>query len=219
MPLRAFRLTAKLAASLMAGALATVVVAWACALSRPSLNFNLIAASEWPARVPHDWPAPYSLALEYRGAGTRRVELGAPLSRVAAPRLGSERSISVTHNVAEGVNLEVSQAGWPWLSLQSTRKSVTTLQAGQQRIGADDWLSLPIPQRFMTGPGDATLPLHPLLPGFLLNTAFYATLLFTLFTTPRLIRRHLRRRKHHCPTCNYNLRGLAPTSPCPECGP
>jgi hypothetical protein len=61
------------------------------------------------------------------------------------------------------------------------------------------------------------LPLRPLLPGFALNTLFYATLLFPLFSAPPAIRRHLRRRRNHCPTCNYNLHNL-PTPTCPECG-
>ncbi|CAG0949762.1 hypothetical protein PHYC_00134 [Phycisphaerales bacterium] len=33
-----------------------------------------------------------------------------------------------------------------------------------------------------------------------------------------LWRRHWGRRRGVCPACNYALTGLAPGSPCPECG-
>ena len=60
------------------------------------------------------------------------------------------------------------------------------------------------------------LPVVPILPGLLLNTLFYAFLFSTPWTL-RAHRRHLRLRRGHCPSCNYDLRHNY-NSPCPECG-
>ncbi|MFI4881407.1 MAG: hypothetical protein ACIAQU_02355 [Phycisphaerales bacterium JB064] len=62
------------------------------------------------------------------------------------------------------------------------------------------------------------LPLLPLWPGFLINTFFYALLLFIAWRTPILIRRTLRRRCGRCLGCGYNRDGLEPHAACPECG-
>jgi hypothetical protein len=62
------------------------------------------------------------------------------------------------------------------------------------------------------------LPLLPLWPGFAINTAFYALLLFALIRGPRVLRRELRRRRGRCGACGYDRVGLAPGAACPECG-
>jgi hypothetical protein len=61
------------------------------------------------------------------------------------------------------------------------------------------------------------LPLDPVWPGFLINTAFYAMVLWALCATPPAIRRGLRRRRGACMRCGYDLRGGERAS-CPECG-
>lgn len=63
------------------------------------------------------------------------------------------------------------------------------------------------------------LPLRPIWPGLLFNTLFYATL-WSMPFIPRIARHfrgNHRRKRHRCPTCNYDLRSL-PTKTCPECG-
>lgn len=62
------------------------------------------------------------------------------------------------------------------------------------------------------------LPLLPIWPGFLLNTIFYAMLLFALIRTPRAVRRARRRRRGRCAACGYNRKGLEAAAVCPECG-
>jgi hypothetical protein len=66
--------------------------------------------------------------------------------------------------------------------------------------------------------GRIGLPLFPLWPGFALNTIFYAALAWILWQIPLALRRHRRRRAGRCTRCNYDLKGLPPGSPCPECG-
>lgn len=62
------------------------------------------------------------------------------------------------------------------------------------------------------------LPLLPLWPGFAINTAFYALLLFIAWRTPGLIRRAVRRRRGRCVRCGYDRSGLDAGEACPECG-
>jgi hypothetical protein len=54
-------------------------------------------------------------------------------------------------------------------------------------------------------------------PGFIINTLFYAIILWLLILGPFVLRRHIRRKRGQCPKCGYDLRGI-PGSGCPECG-
>ena len=62
------------------------------------------------------------------------------------------------------------------------------------------------------------LPLRPIGPGLAANIATFTAawaILWLAFSQARTLTRRIRGR---CPACNYDLRGLAPGTPCPECG-
>jgi hypothetical protein len=61
------------------------------------------------------------------------------------------------------------------------------------------------------------LAFRPIWPGFLLNTLFYALILWLLILGPFMLRRFIRIRRGRCPKCGYDLRG-AEHHRCPECG-
>jgi hypothetical protein len=61
------------------------------------------------------------------------------------------------------------------------------------------------------------LPVRPIWRGLLTDCAIYGVLWWVVLAAPRL-RSYLRFQRGHCIRCNYNLSGLAPASPCPECG-
>ncbi|MCC6676791.1 MAG: hypothetical protein IT436_06570 [Phycisphaerales bacterium] len=61
------------------------------------------------------------------------------------------------------------------------------------------------------------LPYLPIWPGLLADTAFYAILISLAVFTVGRVRGFLRLRRNRCPSCGYSLAGLT-TPGCPECG-
>ncbi len=59
------------------------------------------------------------------------------------------------------------------------------------------------------------LPLVPMWPGFVINTLFYAAILWMLFCMPGSVRRAIRRRRGRCPACAYPM---SDSPVCTECG-
>jgi len=55
----------------------------------------------------------------------------------------------------------------------------------------------------------------PILPGFAVNTLFYAGVLWLLFAGPFALRRTLRKRRGHCAACAYPN---GTNERCTECG-
>jgi hypothetical protein len=62
---------------------------------------------------------------------------------------------------------------------------------------------------------DRLLPLHPIWPGFAINTVFYAALLWLLFAAPFALRRWRRVKRGLCARCGYPW-GVGAV--CSECG-
>jgi hypothetical protein len=58
-------------------------------------------------------------------------------------------------------------------------------------------------------------PDHPIWPGVVVNTIFYAAILWPLICGPFVFRRLIRRRRGVCPACAYPIGGAAV---CSECG-
>ena len=54
--------------------------------------------------------------------------------------------------------------------------------------------------------------------GLFANIAMFSAAAYGLLFVPVRLRRHLRRRRGHCPGCNYDLRATPAGAPCPECG-
>lgn len=68
---------------------------------------------------------------------------------------------------------------------------------------------------FVLEVGFGLLPIRPIWPGFLINTLFYAAILWLIFAGPFALRRTIRRRRGCCPACGYPV-GVSPR--CTECG-
>jgi hypothetical protein len=104
-----------------------------------------------------------------------------------------------------GLHIWISNAGFSYTGM---REGLVAGPKSQLRSGFDpEWPFLP---RFNTKSSTgATIPLYAPL----LAAALPAAILI-------YIEASLRRRSRigYCPTCGYDCRGLAPNSPCPECG-
>lgn len=62
------------------------------------------------------------------------------------------------------------------------------------------------------------VPTGTLAHGFAINTAFYAGTWWVLLVGISRVRAWNRRRRGLCVKCTYDLRGIEPHAPCPECG-
>src|SRR5690606_40803439 len=62
------------------------------------------------------------------------------------------------------------------------------------------------------------LPLTPIWPGFLADTALLTLLWLALLVGPGAVRRAIRRRTRLCSACGYDLRPTPAAPACPECG-
>ena len=61
------------------------------------------------------------------------------------------------------------------------------------------------------------VPISPIFLGFLVNTLFYAAILWLLIPGPFVLRRLIRMKRGRCPKCGYDFRGKHDAG-CPECG-
>jgi len=109
--------------------------------------------------------------------------------------------------------------GWPFLALWSgetlNHRTNGTWVISDAPSGIDIGLS---PSNMIYGhTAPRPIPLRPILPGFIINTLFYAAIWFAILFAPGMIRRALRRRRGRCVKCGYDLRGEI-NNGCPECG-
>ncbi len=116
----------------------------------------------------------------------------------------------------------VDARGWPWLALWSGQEVVGfpppgSTVGGSVTITRGYFLPREGAKPFSHYTGVRVLPLAPVLPGFLMNTLFYAVILWLLWSTPFATRRLIRKRRGRCVRCGYDLRH-AEHEACPECG-
>ncbi len=109
-----------------------------------------------------------------------------------------------------------TRAGWPSLGLIGIQRFNWNWRNREpnprQLLGA-----VAVPEGWAGIDNGLALPLRPIWPGFAINTAFYAAILWLLTLGPLTTRRMIRRKRGDCIKCGYDLRG-AEHEVCPECG-
>ena len=107
--------------------------------------------------------------------------------------------------------------GWPSVALSSAM----FLDVDTYKITiVDRAITLGGPPRgkwLLIGPLPRVLPYGVIWPGFAINTAFYAMIVWMLWLSPFVVRRVIRRKRGHCIKCGYDLCGDF-VGGCPECG-
>ncbi len=94
-----------------------------------------------------------------------------------------------------------TRAGWPMFALEW---EYWRSETSGQSIGTLE-------------PGDDIMSSRPICPGFVINTVFYAAVLWLLFAAPFALRRRRRIKRGLCPACGYQW-GAGTSPVCTECG-
>jgi hypothetical protein len=108
--------------------------------------------------------------------------------------------------------IDETRVGWPLKSLAYWKNFVTDCAIPYDKVFHR---GLELGGRWTYGRRDSVLPYSVISPGFLINTLFYAAILWLIFAAPFALRRTIRRRRGCCIACGYPV-GVSPR--CTECG-
>jgi hypothetical protein len=202
---------------LLLGAIVNVAVAWGCmgyaihyGVNRPLLQ----AGPVLDELTPHErqWlPATHWFLTNRLAAWMMSGERFGVRVRQAQAVPFEWRDMWARQGYSHGLMTE-SAAGWPFLGMHGCD---IVIWDGVVKEGDDYRWLLPIRERATFPMDPSALPLLPLWPGFAINTAFYALILWLLFAAPFALRRRRRIKRGLCPKCAYPV-GTSDT--CTECG-
>ena len=192
------------------GLMTTVGVAWGLAWCFPNSDGILLAGSGTHAGEPE---IQHYVA---RGVGWMVVRTDSTTRRWVfeddhPPSWARGRHAEPTHEYT----IHDTAYGLPLLALNHEGLPILENVRDGWAVGASDASNMTV------------LPLRPILPGFLVNTLFYAALWFGVFFGVAMLRRAIRRGRGRCVRCGYDLRGQRHQGTealrdqgirCPECG-
>ena len=115
-------------------------------------------------------------------------------------------------------NITAQGVGWPLLALWCAPARADPLGSDEIYKSAVGGIVLETrPPTYWKSLRVRTMPLMPIWGGLVLNTGFYATILWLLWSCPFAVRRFIRSKRGRCIKCGYDLRGTE-HNVCPECG-
>jgi hypothetical protein len=200
---------------LITGAVVNLAVAWTCALTINPLDGERERARSQHLRVDR-WSRPGAVVVfseRWRIKAPSGGEWGDPETlldewtgfHVMTPEWESR----TTHHEQR----DAQACGWPRLTLWCEtyfRESAERLPDGGIATGLQfTW------GRNATLKYSRALPFRPIWAGLIINSIFYAVILWLLIPGPFALRRFIRRRRGFCPKCGYPMGEAAV---CTECG-
>ena len=203
--------------------LVSTAVAWSCALWSPMPGTRSLPEAEAAAILSDGLGTTTFLSrpggLEHSGLGMSLTLAGD--AKIAVPpredgaqrirNLGRNSSFAIMPGNPDNKWIQVVHAGWPLPCLQGSKKSIGR---------TIEWAGVMEPPKVLDNMGvkpRRLLPLYPRWTGLVVNTLFYGAVFWMAIPGPRVIRRHLRRRRSQCPECGYDIRHHEHAT-CPECG-
>jgi hypothetical protein len=192
---------------LLLGAVVNVAVAWGCANA---------AGGEWDAQ----WDGSEYTRVWLEHGGSVDAEGPDADSCISRPGYEAHYTNFWRPNDGEYTDMFIFRAGWPTPSLDGIAMRIWRSAVAFDRVtdgvllsekawGANDGMY----GAFETA--QRSMPLHPVWPGFVINTFFYAAILWLLFAGPGRVRRWRRIKRGLCAKCAYPV---GASDICTECG-
>ncbi len=196
---------------LLAGAVVNVAVAWGCALWSPvvppwpydekNLFPWLSPGTPWPRPVSPDWLPPSYGGWGYGLWVSNGVFGGSPPRDRPTPK---EQPTDYWLSVLRfGVPLRACECEYQTEIFEPYARKTTFV------------CCIAAPDHLRPSNSFGIIPLRPLWPGLVVNTIFYAVVLWLLVGGLFVLRRIVRLRRGLCPACAYPMGGSAV---CSECG-
>lgn len=220
-------------AALCLGVLSTVVVAFGCAWRERDVSVD--------AREATRYPDPPDCGMKVKRLDSAMgfdilVQTGMIVESVASPNSGPgdvERIVPEWARpalvpwgwhggwqIGQWSYRRVSARGWPMAAMSSTMKARAATHSGFGSWAVVDGIALdaPTPPGVFSATTPRALPTHPIVAGFVVDSAVYAVPWMAIFLALGAAHRAFLRRRNRCVACGYDRRATAPGDPCPECG-
>jgi hypothetical protein len=211
---------------LLLGAIVNVAVAWACALypwdprARGLAAFRPFEGDDdgrgWLVNLHQRWG--HSRVIAFPKMSQYNFPVDEALPAIYPSWSGWPRGLDEAGGPDLPGRLMVDAAGWPVLALIGSRTDSWPWEPASN----EGWTgAVGLSPRVVTlKPGqtvtyERALPLRPVWPGFAINTALYAAILWLLFAAPFALRRCRRIKRGLCPACAYPV---GTSDVCTECG-
>lgn len=232
------RLIMQVATALVAGAVATIAVAWAIGMSslaRSNLNSGERAYADrapdgrwftWYRR-PSFWGIRVVNCLEAYNAHVN----GARIEHLLTSCSGALRELTPIRSPECGIEMNLPDPGVAnfraytllglpaacvWAAQDESRAVPSSMPgrfSGTICLGRGE-----TPWGLYGSPPERLLPIMPIWSGLAINSAVYGSLFFACGKGGAAMVRKLRRKPGQCRRCGYSLDGIPSGKPCPECG-